>query len=372
MVTIAEAAANIGRTDDPQGEGYGIHANVSISFWGGAGAFTPEQRAATLRALQAWSDVAQLNFFTDNDDPEIAFRNYFNANSTELGRAVGPSHTTSNGFTVFTLNPDTTVRVGLNLERTNGNNLGLGRADYNTLLHEIGHAVGLNHPDEIPGYDGVNNRHSLMFSDKAPGAFFARTPLLHDIAAAQRLYGANMTTRTSDTTYGFNSNAGDAYLLRSDEDRAVFCIWDADGNDTLNASGYAVDQTINLAPGTFSSVGGMRDNISMADAVDFRGNNSWEAGFTPNRISNLIENAIGGSARDVINGNQAYNRLEGRDGNDELFGHAGNDSLYGGNGNDHLNGGTESDFLNGGESNDHLVGYTGIDYLYGDAGDDTL
>lgn len=121
-----------------------------------AGAFTPEQRAATLRALQAWSDVAQLNFFTDNDDPEIAFRNYFNANSTELGRAVGPSHTTSNGFTVFTLNPDTTVRVGLNLERTNGNNLGLGRADYNTLVAYFGGntLIGGDGNDRLEIYEG--------------------------------------------------------------------------------------------------------------------------------------------------------------------------------------------------------------------------
>jgi serralysin len=34
--------------------------------------------------------------------------------------------------------------------------------------------------------------------------------MLYDIAAAQRLYGANMTTRTGDTTYGCNSNSGRA------------------------------------------------------------------------------------------------------------------------------------------------------------------
>ena len=34
------------------------------------------------------------------------------------------------------------------------------------------------------------------------------TPMLYDIAAIQPLYGADMTTRTGDTVYGDNSNAG--------------------------------------------------------------------------------------------------------------------------------------------------------------------
>ena len=37
---------------------------------------------------------------------------------------------------------------------------------------------------------------------------YAATPLIHDILAIQQIYGADMTTRTGDTTYGFNSNAG--------------------------------------------------------------------------------------------------------------------------------------------------------------------
>jgi len=36
---------------------------------------------------------------------------------------------------------------------------------------------------------------------------FAATPLIHDIAAVQSMYGADMTTRTGDTTSDFNSNA---------------------------------------------------------------------------------------------------------------------------------------------------------------------
>ena len=120
---------------------------------------------------------------------------------------------------------------------------------------------------------------------------YASTPLLDDIAALQRLYGANMTTRTGDDTYGFNCDAGDAYAITSSREQVVFCIWDAGGNDTLDLSGYATDQVIDLNAESFSSAGNLTLNISIA------------AGVT-------IENAIGGSGEDDITGNSADNLLE--------------------------------------------------------------
>jgi len=52
----------------------------------------------------------------------------------------------------------------------------------------------------------------------------------------------------------------------------------------------------------------------------------------------LIENAIGGSGRDIIRGNAADNHLTGNGGGgaDRLFGHAGDDTLIGGAGRDVL------------------------------------
>ena len=40
---------------------------------------------------------------------------------------------------------------------------------------------------------------------------YPSTPLLFDIYALQQIYGANMSTRTGDTVYGFGSNAGAVY-----------------------------------------------------------------------------------------------------------------------------------------------------------------
>lgn len=106
-----------------------------------------------------------------------------------------------------------------------------------------------------------------------------------------------MSTRTGDTVYGFNSNTGRDFLTATaDNGKPVnFTVWDADGNDTLDFSGYSQQQMINLNDGAFSSVGGGTQNVAIARGA-------------------IIENAIGGSGRDVIIGNDQDNLLAGNAG----------------------------------------------------------
>ena len=81
---------------------------------------------------------------------------------------------------------------------------------------------------------------------------YGATPMVHDIYAAQKMYGADMTTRTGDTTYGFNATADTAGRDAFNFDLTpapVMAIWDAGGIDTLDASGYSTNQLIDLTPG---------------------------------------------------------------------------------------------------------------------------
>jgi serralysin len=135
---------------------------------------------------------------------------------------------------------------------------------------------------------------------------YSSTPLLADIAAAQRLYGVNTTTRTGDNTYGFNSNAGAQYNIAPGQD-VVFCIYDAGGTNTLDVSGYSTNQNINLNQGAFSDVGNLTKNISIA-------------------LGTVIQRAIAGSGNDTIVMNDNGDRVTGGGGNDTITGGKGIDT----------------------------------------------
>ena len=149
-------------------------------------------------------------------------------------------------------------------------------------MHEIGHALGMSHPGNYNAEEGVtltyeanaeyyqdSLQYTIMsyFASSSTGAVrtsFAATPMAHDIAAIQSLYGVNLTTRTGDTVYGFNSNAGRAAFDFSQNTLPVIAIWDAGGIDTLDFSGWSSNSRIDLAPGASSDGGGQTFNVQIA------------------------------------------------------------------------------------------------------------
>ncbi len=346
-LSSTDAGAQITRTNQSWASALGTAAVVTYAFrdsvttmptdTAGFTQFNATQIAATVLALSAWSDVANITFQRVQDsgsefsnNATILLGNYSSGQDGAAAFAYLPGGMP--GATGFgQVQGDVWINSSLSYNALPVQQ-GYGQL---TLLHELGHAIGLSHPaaynassggvityDASAIYYEDSLQYSVMsyFSERSTAADYrtngagtqrySSAPLLDDISAAQRLYGANMSTRTGDTVYGFNSTAGQLWFNAGSELSAlIFCAWDAGGTDTFDFSGYLNNgQIIDLRQGCFSSVGGLVGNVSIA-------------------IGAVIENAIGGQGSDTFRGNSANNRFTPNAGTDVVDGGLGTDTV---------------------------------------------
>jgi len=306
----------------PNGTNYSTvnEQNSSLHF-----GLTDIEQSAAINALQAWANVANLNLnqVADNSstvgDIRFAFTNASTMTASVWGYASQPNS-----------NYPSAGDIWINSTHYTDTDWSLGSYNFEALMHEIGHALGLKHPgnynvggnlpnppflstaldnrtETIMSYNDINNLFVTVTTTPSGGHSWAskrinpETPMVLDIQAIQYVYGANNTYNTGNDAYTFDLKTP---FLKT--------IWDAGGNDTISVSNFLTDCTIDLRPGHYSTITILSDST---DGINWNStptkptyDNSPNLGIAYNCI---IENAVGGFGNDTIYGNQANNIVDG-------------------------------------------------------------
>ena len=186
-----------------------------------------------------------------------------------------------------------------------------GQEGYYVLLHELAHALGLQHPLTeadtsgatvlLNSFSSLNNTVMLDVSAASAGGSWPTWFGSFDLQALRYLYGPRAYASGNDT-----------YAVK--DATSNMTIIDDGGMDTLDASNVSVSVSIDLRAGKSSSIGMDTDGTSKFNNVAIA-------------TGSLIENVMGSPFDDVIIGNAQNNLVTFMGGNDIVDGQGGVDLI---------------------------------------------
>ena len=351
----------------------GTSASITYTFLteepsyhsGGMQELTDTAKEQARVALAKWAAVTNLTFTEVSSGGTIAFGMDLQTGSS--GYAYLPSETFEQGGDVW-------------LDYSSSTNLSPtpGTFGFETLLHEIGHALGLKHPGNYDASGGGTDAPYLSSSDDntdntimsynegASGTVSEIGPF--DILSIQYLYGLTTSGTVGNLTFG--SDAAEAYSGGS----GVQFFHTESGNDTVDlgagddgaVAGYGSDTVFGGAGNDYIFGNHNSDLLSGGDGDDtiYGGQNDGTPrtdAYGNLRMQDGVETIVGGAGNDLLVGNYGNETMEGGTGNDTIYGGQNDDTILGQDGNDYLYGNRDNDTLSGGVGNDDLDGGSGTD-----------
>lgn len=262
---------------------------------GGFRQYTTAEKDTVRDALAIFEKVANIHFKETTGNTDIQF-GQFSIPGNIAGYASYPIYSKSTGELLHGADRGD---VWLDSDYIAGNP--------HLVLHEVGHALGLEHPFEGQFQLPTNEDNTSNTVMSYTGAW-GQTLQIYDIIALQSIYGP-AKRRMGNDTYVF----GDDKL-----------IWDGGGKDAITAAYASKSVTIDLHDGSWNHVGAKA--ASFLD--DSNGTQVYLGNFT------TIENVIGSKYDDRLRGNEAANSITAGKGDDSLQGDKGGDRLRGGGGAD--------------------------------------
>ena len=215
-----------------------------------------------------------------------------------------------------------------------------GTSGYETLLHEIGHALGLKHPfsaiagnpTTLPTAEDTTANTLMSYTDAQPGLYYSSYSQ-YDVAALNWLYGVDglggIWGIGANGSYYTGTNGNDTFLSGwSPSSGCNFAYQGGTGTDTVVLSIPKASLAYLYENGwlTFSGTGSNKLYINPdIEIVQFTDGSM---------VTYLPSNLYGTDGNDTIRGSAGEDQIIALDGNDILFGDAGNDILNGDGGRD--------------------------------------